>query len=383
MFENQLEYRLETNARSGINILLSKNGIGSDSVTLDLYDQQTDSITITKGAWGIFDVAVVKAFSGVHVNQKILQYGQAYDQTKRFALYLTDQDRPLSIAGSTLIKGDVFLPQAGIRSTYINGKPYERDQLIYGKQKYSEKQIAALNEETISSVIDFLKADSLLLTQFLNKTNRIASNSIYQPFDKPTLLILLDSKDFTIANSIKGNVIIVSKQPIIIDRSAQLSDALIFSPAVDIRDGFSGNLQVFVSDSLKVGNDCRFAYPSVLGLIKNENADTQPFIHIGENTSVKGIIFTDNQTQDLKQTMIELKQSASVEGILYANGFLHLLGNVYGTVYCNRFVLKTPVTYYENHMLDVQIDQSRLSPYFVSSPLFDEKNQKKVIKWLH
>lgn len=383
VFENQLEYRLETNARSGINILLSKNGIGSDSVTLDLYDQQTDSITITKGAWGIFDVAVVKAFSGVHVNQKILQYGQAYDQTKRFALYLTDQDRPLSIAGSTLIKGDVFLPQAGIRSTYINGKPYERDQLIYGKQKYSEKQIAALNEETISSVIDFLKADSLLLTQFLNKTNRIASNSIYQPFDKPTLLILLDSKDFTIANSIKGNVIIVSKQPIIIDRSAQLSDALIFSPAVDIRDGFSGNLQVFVSDSLKVGNDCRFAYPSVLGLIKNENADTQPFIHIGENTSVKGIIFTDNQTQDLKQTMIELKQSASVEGILYANGFLHLLGNVYGTVYCNRFVLKTPVTYYENHMLDVQIDQSRLSPYFVSSPLFDEKNQKKVIKWLH
>ncbi|MNT07780.1 hypothetical protein D3C72_1424970 [compost metagenome] len=80
--------------------------------------------------------------------------------------------------------------------------------------------------------------------------------------------------------------------------------------------------------------------------------------------------------------MIELKKNASVEGILYSNGFLHLLGNVFGTVYCNRFVLKTPVTYYENHMLDVQIDQSRLSPYFVSSSLFGEKNQKKVIKWL-
>ncbi|AFD06665.1 hypothetical protein Solca_1598 [Solitalea canadensis DSM 3403] len=382
VFENQLEDRLEANARSGINILLSKNGIESDSVTLDLFDQQTDSVQIVKRVWGIFDVAIIKAFSGVHQNQKVFQYGQSYDPAKRFALYLTDQDRPISIAGSTLIKGDVFLPQAGIRSTYINGKPYERDQLVFGKQKYSEKQITALNEETKSSVLDFLKSDSLLLTQFLNKTKRIATNNVYQPFDRPTLLIMLDNKDFTITNSIKGNVIIVAKQPIVIDRSAQISDALIFAPAVEIHDGFSGNLQVFVTDSLKVGDDCRFTYPSVLGLIKKENTDTQPFIHIGENTSVKGIVFTEMQTQDLKQTMIELKKNASVEGILYSNGFLHLLGNVFGTVYCNRFVLKTPVTYYENHMLDVQIDQSRLSPYFVSSSLFGEKNQKKVIKWL-
>ncbi|PIG98215.1 hypothetical protein CS542_06460 [Pedobacter sp. IW39] len=49
-------------------------------------------------------------------------------------LYLSDEDRPVSVSGKTLLIGNGMLPKAGIKQSYAEGKPYTGiKQLLDGK----------------------------------------------------------------------------------------------------------------------------------------------------------------------------------------------------------------------------------------------------------
>jgi hypothetical protein len=168
----------------------------------------------------------------------------------------------------------------------------------------------------------------------------------------------------------------------VIDSSCRLNNILVFAPAVTFSDGFKGTVQVFAKDSLVVGKNCILQYPSALGLFKSDVVSRQPYIKVDKNSTVKGIIFTSQEIFDQERTKVVLKEDSFLEGQLYADGFADLQGIVYGSVACNKFSLKTASSVYENHLLNVTIDNSKLSPSFVGSALIYSDHEKSVIKWL-
>ncbi|MFH6996238.1 hypothetical protein ACHRWY_27565, partial [Flavobacterium sp. FlaQc-48] len=83
----------------------------------------------------------------------------------------------------------------------------------------------------------------------------------------------------------------------------------------------------------------------------------------------------------IDKNTIEIDEEGLVFGDLYCTGKLMLKSNVYGSVYTNRFFLKTASSNYENMISDIEINTDKRPAYFISIPLFNtRKTTYGVIK---
>jgi len=74
--------------------------------TLDLFDKGEDTVVLERKRWGLFDIGLSTAKRGSHCSQVLALWGGQPDAIAQLALYLVDENRPLSVAGSNVIKGD-------------------------------------------------------------------------------------------------------------------------------------------------------------------------------------------------------------------------------------------------------------------------------------
>jgi len=379
--------QLERDLASVTTILLDQPyAINDSSATLDLFDDNVDSVSFSHFPWGIFELGQVCSFTNGDTLAKALLMGMAVPKKEQYALYLADEDRPLSLSGATIIRGDAYLPPAGVRKAYIEDKSYEGDSTVYGKIRASTKRLPALQDE----ILTYLRAfnyDSLITQKekFLDfaKLPDSLSQSFFQ---KPLLISSADSIALHHI-TLKGALVLVSKKAIMVSETAEVGDILLFAPTIHIAKGFNGHLQAFAQDSLIVDDNCKLQYPSVLGLLKLATAtgvaESQSEIKIGKKATLQGFIFStaENPNPDFLNK-ITIGQDALVEGQVYADGLLELKGNIFGTVLCKRFVLQTESSWYDNFLLDATIDRTKLSTYYLGSPLMLKSGKKEILKWL-
>jgi hypothetical protein len=133
--------RLQTNVGSGINILIANQDTSFREKRIGLFNNPTDSVILKKIFWGLFDVGISEAFIQTDTLNRIFSIANALDSTKWAALYLIDEDRPVSVSGKTIIRGDVYISKAGVKEAYVDGKSYQGDKkIIQGKTHTSDKQ---------------------------------------------------------------------------------------------------------------------------------------------------------------------------------------------------------------------------------------------------
>ena len=140
--------RIQLNAASGVSLLLSNQqtiNSGDDKI-IDLFGKGIDSVHLKKNNWGAFDVGVSEAFSKHNRYRKILLMGGIFSKDTALALYLEDEDKPLSLCGETVIKGTCFLPKAGVKRAYIEGQNFVGEKLIDGGVKESKKIIPGVDK---------------------------------------------------------------------------------------------------------------------------------------------------------------------------------------------------------------------------------------------
>ncbi len=378
--ENLLQKKLERNTNSAIALLMNDSEVGDALNTIDLYGEESDSVQIKRTSWGVFEVATVKAFSGKYQLTKTVEYGYSPDETLSAAIYLADLSRPLNLCGKTKITGNCYLPEAGVKRGYIEGKSFEGATLINGITKKSKNALPILNKEIIKKLEGYFKA-AFFSSGNYKEVDLSGIDSLSNSFLDSTVLIRLT----TISDRhLSGNIIIYSDKPISVEANARLEDVLIVAPSIIIRKGFIGNLQAFATDSLLVEENCTLKYPSALGVLKKDHKTQQPFIRILNNVALTGIVFTSQSefATDLQQSLISIDKESVLTGQLYADGFADIKGEVRGMVYCSKFLLKTRSSVYENHLMDAIIDRSKLSRNYAGSGLLASGNKKKIIKWL-
>ncbi|MNT61866.1 hypothetical protein D3C72_1995390 [compost metagenome] len=83
---------------------------------------------------------------------------------------------------------------------------------------------------------------------------------------------------------------------------------------------------------------------------------------------------------------LSLGKDCRIEGDLIAYGLLDYSKGlqVFGRTACYRFLYKSPSSMYENFLVNLKLDHSKLSPHFLSSYLVvsDQKRQfNKPLKW--
>jgi hypothetical protein len=382
-YQRKFRYdQLRNNLNSGINILLASNADSaySHQTTLSLFNKEADSVTIQKSNWGIYDICTVKAYIQNDTLFKTFLIANSVDSAKWATIYLADEDRPVSVTGKTSITGNVFIPKAGIQSAYIDNHAYAGDKrIVIGEKHTSDKKLP---------VLDTLRLN-LLDRNFSAKGDPIVNkDTIIQSFLKNTRIFDFKNAVQTLDHiRLKGNILLHSDTTLIIDSTVSLSNVLVFARSIIVKDGFRGNCQLFATDSISVGKNCHFVYPSCLGIIrlKAPKIIAQTKISLGENTIFGGIIFTDEKNPGSVKPIISLNKNDTIKGLVYSQDALALKDQCvfYGSVFTNRFVYKTSYTLYENYLINTTFNSKDLSPYYLTSPVTPvASKKKKLLLWL-
>ena len=376
--------QLFKDVKSGINYgLASHQEISiNKELTINLFNEEQHQVTLLKKTWGAFYQLTSSASWRNKFASKTALIGTNINNSEKIAIYLTDQNKPLSLTGKTNIVGDCYLPKSGVKRAYIEGENFSGNKLINGLKKTSNKNLPTINEKLIKenynqfsinindSIIDYelvLEQDSII-NSFQNK-----ALVLYSPFS-----IVLSNK------LIEGNIIIKSDRNIVIESSANLNNIICYAKGIIIENNTQTSAQFFVQDSIIIGNDCQLNYPSVVALLGKGNASSQRKISIGKDAIIKGSIFLYNENYDRKnQAFISINEGSKIMGEVYSSELLELKGEVEGGVFCKSFLLKTPSSVYQNHLMDVTINRTALSEHFVGVALIEDINQHQIIKWLN
>ncbi len=370
-----IEQRLNRNLESATNLVLEGEVVmESTTDTIDLFDKQQDSVSIKVAPWGMFEVACITAFSNLFTKQNSFIGGSCLPAYMDGCLYLADHKRPLSLNGNTILTGDVYLSKGGIKPIYINQRGFSHSNLVNGNIKPSAEALPALSAPIIDNLYkqlrdstgeEFPSGDSLVQT-FYDSARVFHSKNVCQISDI----------------TLKGHVLIKADSLIEVEASAHLEDVILIAPVIRFKMGFTGTVQAVATDSLIAEAGCGFEYPSALVLLKKPDLKMQNVLRLEKGCRLKGLIIARCNNEDITRTRVDIKESTLIEGIVYVMGYCSLGGRVNGTVLSDYFIYQTQNIMYENCLVDVEVNRKKLSPYFISSPVFQQAAVKQIIKWV-
>ena len=377
---------LQNNVSSGVNILIvDKSNEYTDGRKISLFGGDADSVYLKTTPWGLYDIGVSQAFIGSDTITKPFSMAYAVDSAKWAALYMPDEDRPVSVSGKTTVRGNAFVPKSGVRQAYIEGNAYQGDKrLIIGKTFNSQKSLPAVNAARLAQLekqFDDIVSDD---------PRQMVPDSLSRSFVLKPTVISLGKKITTIGHVVlKGNIILKSDTTITIGEDAKLEHILVFAPYILVKKGFKGTCQLFATDSVKQEGGSVLNYPSAIGVVRYRpsNIGQPASINISDGAVFSGCVFAydKNAVRD-KQPIIRVGKKSEISGQLYAPGLVEINdgAKVNGSVFTTRFLYRSGFTVFENYIINTTIDATALSRYYLSSDLLPVISPKrKVLQWLN
>ena len=376
--------RLQHNLVSGINILeTTTDTVYRQGKTFSLFEGENDSVRLKAIPWGIFDVNVAESFKQRDTLYKVFTNAYVIDSLKWAAIYLPDQDRPLSLSGKTAINGDVFIPVAGIRTAYVDNKAYEGDKrLIVGKTRNSGRTLPPLNENRLRSL------QKMQEYQINGKIPEVKRDINYQSFRLDTRFLKINNDAAILHDvSLKGNIIVYADTLLTIDSTANLEDVIVIAKSILVKSGFRGKCQLFATDSIGIEKHCVFTYPSAIGVLrfKTPVVSVTQSISIGEGTVLNGCVFSYEKEAAGSPGIITLNKNLRINGQVYAQHILQTRDGlkVRGSIFAGSFMYQNDFTRYENYLINLEVSESGLSRYYLTSGLLPVAAKKrKVLQWL-
>jgi len=377
--------QLSYNVSSGVNILLAPGGADryQQEKSFSLFGGEGDSVTLLRKPWGIYDVGIARSFTQQDTLRRVFTIGHEVDSANWAALYLIDEDRPLSVSGKTVVKGTAYIPKAGVRAAYVDNQAYEGDErMITGKKIDSKKDLPELNRQRL----DELK--KLLSHLEMDEMQDIKQDSIYNSFEQPVRYLYFGKTVQTLSNiRLKANIVILSDTTIKIDSTVHLENVIIAARSIKISSGFQGKCQLFARDSIIIGDRCSFNYPSAIGTLKFDTDDQSrlSILSIGNSCSLTGTLFTWQQTKSRVMPVLKCGDNLVVNGQIYSCGAFAYKAKpvINGSIYAARFLYQNNFTAFENYLINFTIDEKKLSPYYLTGMLLPAAAKPtKVLQWL-
>ncbi|WP_281635421.1 hypothetical protein [Flavobacterium marginilacus] len=291
--------------------------------------------------------------------------------TDNTAIYLSNLSKSLFYSGKVKLIGNNQLPSTFIETSYINNS---LNQLVAeGKRSLSEPQLPIINPN-FQKIFKGISSEKIKLSD----VERPMDSLYYNSFFNPTKEIQVKSN---LANIIfKGNFILRSEDSIRVKKNTVLEDVILIAPKITFEEGFKGTVQAFATKEIEIEQKVTLNYPSVICLY-NETPEVSK-IKIKKESQITGaVILFGSSIEMIDKNSIEIDEDSLVIGDLYCTGKLMLKSNVYGSVYTNRFFLKTTSSSYDNMISDIEINTNKRPDYFISIPLFNtQKTAYGVIK---
>ncbi|WP_395048066.1 hypothetical protein [Flavobacterium sp.] len=322
--------------------------------------------------------------SGVEGNYEIKQYGLlsmllahsglrndtissahfvgSYSSDKT-AIYLANFTKSLSYSGTVKLFGDNNLPTTYIEASYITNKP--NNLITQGKTTISELILPKINSN-FKKIFEGINAEKTVLSELQKPKDSLFFNSFHNTTKEVYVNSVLSNVIF------KGNFILRSKDSIRVKKNTVLEDVILMAPKITFEEGFTGTVQVFASKGIELEQKVILNYPSVV-CVYNPTLE-ESLIKIKKECKITGaVVLFGNTLENINKNNIEIDQEGLIFGDIYCTGRLDLKSKVYGSVYTNRFYLKTTSSTYDNMISDIEINTAKRSKYFIAIPLFETK----------
>jgi hypothetical protein len=356
----------------------------NDKIEVDLYLDEKSKVLIGKKHWGAFYILSSEATWKNKTVSKSVLIGANINEGERIALYLADQNKPLSLTGKTQITGNCYLPKSGVKRAYIEGKSFVGNKLINGIKLNSNKTLPAINAELIAENQKNFTPNESLTDSLMDFELFEEQDTIVNSFSNKTLVLYSPSIIELSNKVIAGNVIIKSDKGIVVNASTQLSNTILYAKGIVLNENVEGNMQLFAKDSILIADNCQLNYPSVVALLGKGNTAFSRRIICEEGITIKGVVFLYNENFDRKnQAIVAVGKGTKITGQVYSSELLELKGEIVGGAYCQKILLKTPSSVYENHLMDAVINRDELSDSFVGVPLTETIKNQRIIKWIN
>lgn len=375
------------NANVGFGYALANTIPLNDTTIVDLENEDYKSVKLHREFWGVFEKVGVVSDIKANRFKKVALIGTKQNEANRTALYLEDQNKPLTVVGNTKIKGNAYLPKRGIRTGNISGVSYYGSQLVYGTTQNSGAMPKLGNEtmeqlESISNNKGMMDQD-----RFLDiKGKKEVKNSFLEPYT-----LVYDQNEILLSEiKLTGHIMVQSQTKITVDSSAHLKDVLLVAPNIEIRDNVSGTFQAIGTGHITVGKNCQFSYPSALVIYEKSNMEHQEAdkqtekngIVIDKASTFKGmLVYLGNSKPNNYEPQLVIEENTNVIGEIYCNQNVELRGNVFGTIYASNFVARQSGSIYQNHIYNGVINIEELPLQY--NGLTFEKSKKGVMTWLY
>lgn len=382
---------LVKNANFGIETSLNKGFPLHSSIEIPNENTIEIAIEVQRDLWGVFEKRTVTTTHGKTTYVKTALVG-GKDKTKMPAVYVSDHQRPVIIAGNSKITGDAFLPAQGLKMGNIRGNSYNHSSLLFGQQKLSRASLPKLSREIIAQLTQLTQYNYNTEVELLHT---IPETGLKNSFQSPTIVIR--NQVVHLENtSLVGNIIISAADRIIVEANTNLHDVVLLAPEIIIKSGVKGNFQAIATVSISVGKNCKLRYPSALVVLKkpsfvsqkNANStkglNTKPAIYLDTYSWVGGtVIALDNSKEQQYAPQIKIEANAKVVGEIYCTKNLELKGSVEGNVTTNGFIALEDGSVYQNHLYNGIINSKSLDESYVGLLLASREQNKRVMKWLY
>jgi hypothetical protein len=363
---------LSLNLKNAITLSLSKFQKNQDTLLTDGVFQ-SDSAHLKQQKWGLFDVVAIQTFHGKDSLSKAFLVGSTLKNIDE-VLYVVDEDRPLSIAGDSKIIGNAYLPKAGIKSAYVEGKYYEKDKpLIFGKKLESNRGLPQIDLEAFRDIYnDFEKSKE--------GNNLIKKNSFFND------AVVAHQNVIKLQESLSGKFIFLADSLIEVGENANLENVILYAPVIKFLNGNKSNVQVFARDSVILGENVELNYPSAICMYR-EKAKKDEFskIFIGKNSSFEGIIIARGDDDNYLKYILKLDKNCQLKGLVDIDGtFNYPTPASYQTsIHAKRMVCLLKGLLYENYLIDLKLNIHDRPSSFLGASVTDKGREKKVLKWLN
>jgi hypothetical protein len=333
---------------------------------------EIDTVMASRESWGLLEVAsTICTSQQMSISRNALVGGISSRTPNAVEMAYGEK---LTVCGNTSIVGDCLIPGGDVEMKTIDNRPYTGPQpAIEGDIASATTSIRDIHPDVIESMNDVWKL------QTSNYEPQVIPLDDTNSFSEPTRILVTAFEGVSPVN-LKGNIIWISKTPILLDSRSNLEDIIVVCPSIQIGSNFRGSAQFFVTDSMLVEEYAELTYPS--SIVFHPNAQRQ-FLRLANNSRVEGLIVARTEVQKKKGNVIaSIQNGATVEGAIYWNGYVSLKGKVSGSIVANGFFLQTPSATYENHIQDGVIDVRQLDFRFVGLDIYSATRKKDLIKWL-
>lgn len=382
-----IQTRLKDNIASGIQMSLAQRDYSQpDRWCTDIslwVTSDDDSVAVKKQFWGTLQLAQVQVAVRGRRTSSFFLYGAAEHPFSDGCLFLADHKRTLSLVGRTILRGKVYLPEAGVKAGYINQKGFDGSQLIAGETDTSMAELPLLTNAFTGYCNQMLACvtDSMALANGLYASDN-GEDSIENSFGNSVKYLGGDDELRLDNLCVKGKVVITSAKSIEVAANCRLENVILVAPYVKFETGFSGNVHVFATDSIVAANRCTFSYPSSFVVRAPAHTVLPSAVRMYEHVDFNGSIFCLNTEKNTMLPHVYLERNCIVRGLAYVNGYLHHDGWIEGNVFADYFLLNKGAFIYDDMLEDAAIVYGKAALYNLLSPL-SKAGKNKVVKWLY